>query len=75
MTPLQVIMLAHKTRLSQKAFHSSLKGEAPLGDRYQIMAELEAQLDAAIEPYVNYNRAFELQEKGYVGDATPPGST
>lgn len=56
MTPLQVIMLAHKMRQAQKAFQASLKGETPLMDRHNVMVELEAQLDAAIEPYVDYYR-------------------
>lgn len=61
-TPLQVIMLAHRMRQAQKAVQSSLKGESPLMDRYNVMAELENQFDAAIEPYVSYHRAIELQE-------------
>jgi hypothetical protein len=69
MTPLQVIMLAHKMRQAQKSFQAVLSsGEAmdpPLMDRHSAMVELEAQLDAAIEPYVDYNRAIELQEKGH----------
>ena len=74
MTPLQVIMLAHKMRQAQKSFQAVLSsGEAmdpplmdpPLMDRHSVMVELEAQLDAAIEPYVDYNRAIELQEKGH----------
>lgn len=60
MTPLQVIMLAHKMRQAQKAFQVVLSsGEAmdpPLMDRHSVMVELEAQLDAAIEPYVDYYR-------------------
>jgi hypothetical protein len=56
MTPLKVIMLAHKMRQAQKAFQSSLRGESPLMDRHSVMVELEAQLDAAIEPYVDYYR-------------------
>lgn len=69
MTPLQVIMLAHKMRQAQKSFQAVLSsGEAmdpPLMDRHSVMVELEAQLDAAIEPYVDYSRAIELQEKGH----------
>lgn len=62
MTPLQVIMLAHRMRLAQKAFQSSLRGESPLMDRHSVMVELENQLDAAIQPYVDYQRAIDLQE-------------
>lgn len=62
MTPLQVILLAHEVRKAQKAFQSALKGETPLMDRHSVMVELEAKLDAAIEPYVNYHRSLELQE-------------
>lgn len=60
MTPLQVIMLAHKMRQAQKAFQEVFSsGEAmdpPLMERHSVMVELEAQLDAAIEPYVDYYR-------------------
>lgn len=56
MTPLQVIMLAHKMRQAQKAFQASLKGETPLMDRHSVMVDLEDKLDAAIEPYVDYYR-------------------
>lgn len=56
MTPLQVIMLAHKMRQAQKAFQASLKGEPSLGERHAAMADLEDKLDAAIEPYVDYYR-------------------
>jgi hypothetical protein len=62
MTPLQVIMLTHEMRRAQKAFNSALKGESPLMDRHTVMIDLEDQLDAAIEPYVNYHRSIELQE-------------
>lgn len=62
MTPLQVIMLGHEMRLAQKAFQASLKGEPSLGTRLMTMAELEDKFDAAIEPYVNYHKAVELQE-------------
>jgi hypothetical protein len=65
MTPLQVIMLAHRMRQAQKAFLSSLKGEAPLGERHAAMVELEAQFDAAIEPYIDYARSFEIEEEGH----------
>ncbi len=61
MTPLQVIMLAHKMRQAQKAFQASLKGEPSLGERHAAMADLEDKLDAAIEPYVDYYRATEMQ--------------
>ena len=65
MTPLQVIMLAHKMRQAQKSFQAVLSsGEAmepPLMDRHSVMVELEAQLDAAIEPYVDYYHATEMQ--------------
>ena len=64
MTPLQVIVLAHKMRKAQKAFLSSLKGEAPLGERHAAMVELEERFDAAIEPYINYARSFEIEEEG-----------
>lgn len=60
MTPLQVIMLAHKMRQAQKAFQEVLSsGEAmdpPLMERHSVMADLEDKLDAAIEPYVDYYR-------------------
>lgn len=62
MTPLQVIMLAHEVRKAQRAYLSAAKGESPLMDRHTVMVELEEQLDAAIQPYVNYHRAIELQE-------------
>jgi len=64
LTPLQVIVLAHKMRKAQKAFLSSLKGEAPLGERHAAMVELEERFDAAIEPYINYARSFEIEEEG-----------
>jgi hypothetical protein len=64
MTPLQVIMLAHRMRQAQKAFLSSLRGESPLMDRHTVMIDLENQFDAAIEPYINYARSFEMQEEG-----------
>lgn len=66
MTPLQIIMLAHRMRLAQKAFQSSLKGEAPLGERHKAMVELEDQLDAAMQPYIDYHRSMELQEEDHV---------
>ena len=62
MTPLQVIMLAHRMRQAQKAFNSALKGESPLMDRHTVMINLENQFDAAIEPYINYARSIEMQE-------------
>jgi hypothetical protein len=62
MTPLQVIMLTHEMRRAQKAFNSALKGESPLMDRHAVMVELEERVDAALEPYVNYARSFEMQE-------------
>jgi hypothetical protein len=64
MTPLQVIVLAHKMRQAQKAFNSALRGESPLMDRHTVMIDLENQFDAAIEPYINYARSFEMQEEG-----------
>jgi hypothetical protein len=64
LTPLQVIVLAHKMRKAQKAFLSSLKGEAPLGERHAAMVELEERFDAAIEPSINYARSFEIEEEG-----------
>jgi len=65
MTPLQVIVLAHRMRQAQKAFNSALKGESPLMDRHTVMIDLEDQFDAAIEPYINYARSFEMQEEGH----------
>lgn len=62
MTPLQIIMLAHQMRQAQKAYLSAANGDTPLMDRHTVMVELEGQLDAAIEPYVTYQRALELQE-------------
>ena len=65
MTPLQVIMLAHKMRKAQKAFQEVLSaGEAmdpPLMERHRVMVDLEGQFDAAIEPYVNYHLSIEMQ--------------
>lgn len=63
MTPLQVIMLAHRMRQAQKAFNSALRGESPLMDRHTVMIDLEDQFDAAIEPYIDYARSFEMQEE------------
>lgn len=62
MTPLQVIMLAHRMRQAQQAFRSAARGESPLMDRHSVMVDLEDQFDTAIEPYVNYHRSIELQE-------------
>lgn len=66
MTPLQVIMLAHRMRQAQRAFQEVLSsGEAmdpPLMERHSAMVDLEDQFDAAIEPYVSYHRSIELQE-------------
>lgn len=63
MTPLQVIVLAHRMRQAQKAFNSALRGESPLMDRHTVMIDLEDQFDAAIEPYIDYARSFEMQEE------------
>ena len=65
MTPLQVIVLAHKMRKAQQAFLSSLKGETPLGERHAAMVELEERFDAAIEPYIDYARSMELEEEDH----------
>lgn len=66
MTPLQVIMLAHRMRQAQKAFREVLSAgkamDPPLMERHSVMVELEDQFDTAIEPYVNYHRSIELQE-------------
>lgn len=62
MTPLQVIMLAHRMRQAQKAFNAALRG-SPLMDRHTVMIDLEDQFDAAIEPYIDYARSFEMQEE------------
>ena len=56
MTPLQVIMLAHRMRQAQQAFRSAARGESPLMDRHSVMADLEDRFDAAIQPYVDYYR-------------------
>lgn len=60
MTPLQVIMLAHKMRQAQKAMRIAWSaGEAvdpPLMERHSVMVELEDKLDTAIQPYVDYYR-------------------
>jgi len=55
-TPLQVIMLAYRMRQAQQAFRSAARGESPLMDRHSVMADLEDQFDAAIQPYVDYYR-------------------
>lgn len=64
MTPLQVIMLAHKMRQAQKSFQAVLSsGEAmdpPLMDRHSVMVELEEELDLILQVYVDYYRAVEI---------------
>jgi hypothetical protein len=59
MTPMQIIILAHRMRQAQQAFQSSLKGESPLMDRLTVMADLEARFDAAIVPYINHAQHME----------------
>lgn len=65
MTPIQVIMLAYRVRQAQKAVQASLNGDTPLMDLYHVMADLEDQLDAALEIYASHQRALELQEQGH----------
>lgn len=64
MTPLQVIMLAHKMRQAQKSFQAVLSsGEAmdpPLMDRHSVMVALEEELDLILQVYVDYYRAVEI---------------
>ncbi len=64
MTPLQVIMLAHKMRQAQKSFQAVLRsGEAmdpPLMDRHSVMVALEEELDLILQVYVDYYRAVEI---------------
>ena len=54
MTPIQVIMLTARMRKAQQAFRKALAGDGGLGKVHAIMCQLEDQLDAAIQPYLDH---------------------
>lgn len=56
MTPLQVIILVHKTRQAQKRYFA-------YRDNLQECKRLEALLDDAIVPYLNHYNALPSKEK------------
>lgn len=56
MTPLQVIMLAHRMREAQKAWPSH-----PQQQNIEVAA-LEQEFEEAIQPYLAYAKSFELEE-------------